>query len=833
MCLLVCLAQSAFAQSTPPPSPSWPHPVPCRIEDGTNKDILVTTLGDVQTPLSQGVFDPVKDEVVLKDGTVKEHYYRDTLHIKYYQPLDKTRFPLPPSGWCTWYYYYSQVTEDEVKLNARWIVDNLKDYGAQYVQIDDGWQGSGALDGKRDWTTVRQTFPDGIGNLAAYIISLGLTPGLWLAPHGQSSLAVVTNHPDVFLRKADGTLDASPSRWEGNYLVDPSTPESLQYMNDLFARLSQQGFEYFKIDGQPGVVDEYRTKAKLMKNPSDDTDGLYRKTIESIRSAIGPDRYLLGCWGIPEEGIGIMNGSRSGGDIVGGWSGFLVALRATLPFYFLHNIAWYGDPDVVLVRSPLTLDQARAWAALQGLTGQAVMSSDRLVDLSEDRVELLKRIYPAVDIRPLDLYPTDGTKRIWDLKVNHLGRQYDVVGVFNFDEGRNEQALLKWGDLGLAAGQAVHVFDFWNQEYLGQWKEGFKVTAAPTSCRLLTLVPADGAIQLVSTSRHITQGWVDLTALSHDETGRSWKGTSKVVKNDPYELRFAFPRGTNYSVKEVTARGPSGKLAATVFNHQGWAAVKMTSPENGKVNWEVQFETNIYFHYPVAAPNNLWIERVGLDGANLHWGAEYYLNEGYQVYLDGALLGHSPDTEFPIRGLNAKSNYTAEVRSVWEDGREAGNATSRLDFTLARTLPAELSLTELEPVRSTGRWRGFEADEVLTGAPLSVGSKINLHGLSSFADSEAEYDIKGIYHHFNALAGVDRASTGAGEIDFVVEADGVERWRSGPLKKSDEAKRVSIDINGVNKLVLRAISRAGGPRSRDQADWLDPKLTQDGTRAGN
>ena len=40
-----------------------------------------------------------KDEVRLINGTVKDHYSSDTLGIKYYQPLDKTRFPLPPSGW--------------------------------------------------------------------------------------------------------------------------------------------------------------------------------------------------------------------------------------------------------------------------------------------------------------------------------------------------------------------------------------------------------------------------------------------------------------------------------------------------------------------------------------------------------------------------------------------------------------------------------------------------------------------------------------------------------------------------------------------------------------
>ena len=35
-----------------------------------------------------------------------DHYYRDTLDNKFYQPLDKSMFPVPPSGWCSWYYYF-------------------------------------------------------------------------------------------------------------------------------------------------------------------------------------------------------------------------------------------------------------------------------------------------------------------------------------------------------------------------------------------------------------------------------------------------------------------------------------------------------------------------------------------------------------------------------------------------------------------------------------------------------------------------------------------------------------------------------------------------------
>src|SRR5262245_22584212 len=295
------------------PNDGWPHPIPLRVRDGGNRNLMVMTLGNIETSLADGMYDPTADKVTLKDGSVIENYYRDKLGVKYFQPIDKTNFPLPPSGWCTWYYYYQQINESEVKQNARWLADNLKDYGAQYVQIDDGWQGTGRVY-TRDWTNVSDKFPGGMDKLAAYIKSLGLKPGIWIAPHGQSNDAVVKNLSAIFLMKPDGT--SASETWEGRYLVDPSTAESQKYLKDLFTKLAGWGYDYFKIDGQPVVVGEYKTKKSFMKNPGEDPVALYRQTLETIRAAIGPNRYLLGCWGMAIEGVGLMYGCGTGRDVV-------------------------------------------------------------------------------------------------------------------------------------------------------------------------------------------------------------------------------------------------------------------------------------------------------------------------------------------------------------------------------------------------------------------------------------------------------------------------------------------------------------------------------------
>ena len=788
---------------------------------------MVMTLGDVETALADGMYDPTIDEATLKDGTVTKNYYRDKLGVKYFTPIDKTIFPLPPSGWCTWYYYYQQINENEVRQNTRWISENLKDYGAQYVQIDDGWQGTGRVD-TRDWTNVSDKFPGGMDKLAAYIKSMGLTPGIWIAPHGQSNDAVIKNLPAIFLRKPDGT--SASETWEGRYLVDPSNPESQKYMKDLFTKLASWGYEYFKIDGQPVVVGEYKTKKSFMKNPSDDTVALYRETLESIRAAIGPRRYLLGCWGMPIEGVGIMNGSRTGGDVVLDWAGgFMLALRTTMQNYYLHNVAWYTDPDTMLVRSPLTIDQARAWATLQGLTGQAIMGSDRLMDLSEERVELLRRIYPAVDVRPLDLFPAERNKHILDLKINHLGRSYDVVGLFNYDETKSEQITLDWKDLGLPENTPVHVYDFWNNEYLGSWENGITFNLPPTSCRVFTLMPSTDKVQLISTSRHITQGWVDLAALDRNDAANSFTGKSNVVRNDPYELRFVFPRGRNFKIKSATARGPAGNLPVKIANHQGWATAQMISPRTTQVSWSVVFEPAEIYHYPVREPANLFVESAGLDAVTLKWSAQYYLNAGYQVHLNGALMGYTPTNTITLRGLDPEATYTAGVRTVWEDGT-ASERKAELKFTIKSLLPREMSLAMLTPLRPGVGGRGAEINRALNGRPLSIAGQRYESGIGARANAEIEYDLKGLFDTLSARVGVDDGTINQnGTVEFIVLGDGKELWRSGAMKKSDAAKQLKIEIAGVRHLVLRVTGgvESPGPQARVLADWVNASLIRE------
>ena len=796
----------------------WPRQIPCRVADGIDRDLFVATLGDVRTPLADGTFDPWKDEVHLNDGKVLSNYYKGTLGVKYFRPLDKRAFALPPSGWCSWYYYYQEINETDLEHDAAWVADHLRDFGARYIQIDDGWQGTGHGSGdNRDWMTIDKRFPGGMSKLASDIRKLGMKPGIWLAPHGQSNPAVVKSNPGVFLLKPDGS--SASETWEGKYLVDPSTSTAGKYLKDLFTTITSWGYEYCKIDGQPIVIDEYRKKISLMKNPQADADALYRGTLDSIRSAIGPDTYLLGCWGIPLDGIGIMNGSRTGDDVLLGWDGFKTAVDATMQYYYLHNIAWYCDPDIMLVRSPLTIDQARAWATLQGLTGQALMTSDRLSDLSEERMAIVKKVYPPVDIRPLDLFPSRQFKKVWDLKVNHLGASYDVVGVFNFGDRGPEVRFLSWKDLGIVAPGPLHVYDFWNEEYLGSWDGGISVEVAPTSCRVLALVPDDGRIRLVSTNRHITQGWVDLDTLTYNAAGTAIQGVSHVIRNEPYQLRFAYPRGKNFVVTGARA----GRFPIRVTNHQGWATVEFTCPANANVVWDVEFAVAPAFHYPVVRPNKLSCSATGVKSVLLRWEPQYYLTAGYQVYLDSILLGYTPTNVFPLSGLDPERQYTVSVASAWDDGSVSKDRLSTA-FRIAAILPERMFLSEIGPTSSTSGWGTVQMDRSVAGNPLSVDGRRHAKGLGTHADSDIEYDLGGLFTRVSSDVGIDDANGGdAGSVEFTVLGDGKELWKSGVVKKGDAPRQFMLSIEGVQKLTLR-VRRAGEGIDYDHADWLEAMI---------
>jgi hypothetical protein len=485
---------------------------------------------------------------------------------------------------------------------------------------------------------------------------------------------------------------------------------------------------------------------------------------------------------------------------------------------------------------------ARVWATVMGLTGQSLMSSDRLTDLPQSRVELLRRVYPATDIRPLDVYrPANTRKSLMDLKVSHLGRDYDVVGVFNYDAEESSNQLLSWSALGLDSTATYHVYDFWNGTYYGAWEHGVFIDVPPGDVRVITLVRATDRPELISTSRHITQGWVDLRALEHggSDTKPSLTGESRVIGGDAYTLTVGLPRGKS-SFRIATARagsaggtGSAAPVRVSWASHQGYATVTIRTDSTQVVKWGIDFEPAAPYVYPVTSPERLEATATGLSSALLHWPVEYYPRSAYQVVVDGRPVGEAFSARASIAGLVPGKVHQLSVRSMWADGSSA-EKTAELTYT--PTVPDSIFVSALEPLSVLQDWERLGADRAVRGSPLSVGGRSYAKGIGTLSESQVSYRIFGRFTKFVASVGLDdgvRRKSPARAV-FEVRGDGKSLWRSDTISRGSAAVPVSVDVRGVDELTLVVTPIVQPNSDRDDsvpADWLDARLIASGASA--
>ena len=118
----------------------------------------------------------------------------------------------PPMGWNSWDCYGPTVTEAEVRANADYMAENLKDYGWKYIVVDIRWYVANdkshgynekdpqySIDGYGRFLPAINRFPSaaagkGFGPLADYIHSKGLKFGIHIM-RGVPVIAVKHNLP--------------------------------------------------------------------------------------------------------------------------------------------------------------------------------------------------------------------------------------------------------------------------------------------------------------------------------------------------------------------------------------------------------------------------------------------------------------------------------------------------------------------------------------------------------------------------------------------------------------------------------------------------------------
>lgn len=226
----------------------------------------------------------------------------------------KKRQKPPATGWCSWYAFGQKITQEKILTNARWIASHQKELPLEYIVIDDGYCPCWG-----DWQIADpKKFPRGLKPVADEIKTLGLKPGIWMAPFvADLDSQIYKNHPDWFLKDSRGRLVYSRNAAQlphfilhHAYLLDFQNPEVEKFLYqsvDIF--LGDYGFELFKIDFAASLYFDPRLKTPEMP------DRILKNLLSYIRRQYPHVYILIGVAPI-EPILGLADSTRISSDII-------------------------------------------------------------------------------------------------------------------------------------------------------------------------------------------------------------------------------------------------------------------------------------------------------------------------------------------------------------------------------------------------------------------------------------------------------------------------------------------------------------------------------------
>jgi hypothetical protein len=536
--------------------------------------------------------------------------------------MQNVRLKPCPTGYMSWYSekYGGALNERAIIEIAQYLKKTFGDYGYDFVQIDDLWQAGSSSNGPaKDFTKVNPTgpYPGGMKPVAEIIKEIGLTPGLWMLPFA-------INHNDEILSDRKHLVATKPDgspyevNWSGTAL-DLTRPDALAYVGKIIGlAVKEWGYSYLKLDGiHIGMASDqtYPHHDYVEDNfgnvvfHDDDQSNMQagRAGLVAVRAAAGDKTFILGC-AVPQNErslamtLGLVDAMRVGPDNVVRWGNpanrlsVVGALRSSAVLYFLNGRVWWNDPDAIYARNSWPLNEVRCYAGWVALTGMLNNQTDWSPDYSKERVDLLRTTMPnhqLTSVRPIDFLENDPA-RIWKLDYTIDGEKFIVVGLFNW--GDTEETLeVNLECLGIEPQDTCYGLEFWENRVVGPFVNKISRTLPGRHCEIISLQKKKNRPLLLGTSRHVTQGAVDLMKLHWSEPDRVWSGTSQVVINDPYELRIYTGDKTNgessWEVMETTVPETvkQAGVSVEVIHEKDLTRIVISSPVTCSVDWSIRF----------------------------------------------------------------------------------------------------------------------------------------------------------------------------------------------------------------------------------------------------
>ena len=500
---------------------------------------------------------------------VEENVFASRFHIKYKGMNKNSTFQTPPAGWMTWYAVKFDACEKAVLENTEKQKALFAEYGANTVWVDWEWYHSG-FDVEQGEPNIHYfspdpvRYPNGLKHVADKIREQGFIPSLWVGPTNEQ---IITD----FMMENEHSIYADRVTWCGRYFFDLTNKAYLEeFVPKAFEQVKDWGYEALKWDCLPISLEYADLFHSKLTDTSLTSEQALHRVVQIARDTLGEDFYMLSCAGEWDRAVlfasDIFDAARIGGDIFS-WDEFILNfLERIMRFYSFHNNLFYCDPDNLVIRPEFnTYDQAITRTSFISLLGLPLTLGDDLRELPEDRVELIRRALPPLDIRPMDIREMgkSGEHVITNLQIAKSFEEWNVVQVTNLLTVEKTIIVNLDRDIHLDEGSYL-IYDYWKHEFLGKIDDFITLNLPAYGCAVLAIRKYTGKKQIVSTSRHISQGGFDLENVWLDEEGKL-HGRSKVVAGEPYVITVYNPESQSV-FDEVLYPDRTGEMEWCIFD---------------------------------------------------------------------------------------------------------------------------------------------------------------------------------------------------------------------------------------------------------------------------
>ncbi len=375
---------------------------------------------------------------------------------------------------------------------------------------------------------------------------------------------------------------------------DMTDPGFVQHMEEVYRNLSDAGiagimYDYPDLTGwayEGGFEDKSATTAYA-----------YREIFRLAYEGLGPQCYL--------DERNLLRGSDITLGLVASQRVWADTDVITPEMVTRCGLRWYKNrvvvnydmdaKDPVGVQPLANRDGCRSMLTMCYVTSGRFLMGRGFAQLSQEELHDFTRTFPyhilAQSARPLDAFHSrDLFCRVYDFPVN---ADWHQVTFYNPDAQQEDSlsvalsGALNDGGMAMDSQASYHVYDFWNDRYVGCLKGSAMLsqTLRPGEARMLSVRKKQEVPQYISTNRHVMQGLIDMKSCIWNEQTQTLEGCSQVVAKEPYAIVVA----TNGKMPMGVEAQRADANWEPVPGADGLVRVILKSDQNQDVCWKLKF----------------------------------------------------------------------------------------------------------------------------------------------------------------------------------------------------------------------------------------------------